>query len=261
MNDFTNEIFDWLKEIDEEEAAKIIEECTVDNFYVKTFLELGGEGVWGLYDIKIETPGKYYKRLSELSSETEAIENAIKGIANRDDIIIGKIEWVPKIGGSKSQKDKERHDKIIKHIDTEYVKGQLKIMNESISKAPHLAIGLAKELIETCCKSILAENQMPINKNWDLAKLVKETNKHLRLIPEGIREPERAQDAIMKILGGFSVVVQGITELRNCYGTGHGHAPNFKALDEQYARIAVAASSELAIFYLNNRKIIKINQS
>jgi len=46
--------------------------------------------------------------------------------------------------------------------------------------------------------------------------------------------------------------------LRNCYGSGHGHAPNFKMLNDLYVKLAVNAASELAIFYLTLNDIKEV---
>lgn len=58
-------------------------------------------------------------------------------------------------------------------------------------------------------------------------------------------------------MSGFSNIVHGITELRNSYGTGHGHLPEFKTLNVIYIKLAVSASSELAIFYLSLEQLKK----
>lgn len=74
-------------------------------------------------------------------------------------------------------------------------------------------------------------------------------------MPFQVENIDLAKSSIAKILGGFSNIVHGITELRNSYGTGHGHSPEFKTLDGIYIKLAVSSSSELAIFYLNLRQV------
>ena len=123
-------------------------------------------------------------------------------------------------------------------------------MNNSIDSNPHVSLGISKELIETCCKHILNKGGIEFNRDWDIAKLVKETNKQIDLVPFEVENIELAKTSVAKILSGFSNIVHGITELRNSYGTGHGHSPEFKSLDTMYIKLAVSASSELAIFYL-----------
>jgi hypothetical protein len=99
-----------------------------------------------------------------------------------------------------------------------------------------------------------------IDSNWDIGKVVKENNKVLDFIPDRIKNREVAERAVLKILGGASSVIQGIAELRNNFGSGHGHEPKFEGLEKVYAKLAADASAELVLFYLkihqaeNNKK-------
>jgi hypothetical protein len=48
----------------------------------------------------------------------------------------------------------------------------------------------------------------------------------------------------------LTTVVQGIGELRNQYGSGHGKKASFKGLTARHAKLSVGAASTLAIFLL-----------
>ncbi len=140
-------------------------------------------------------------------------------------------------------------------LNAEYVTQQINLMESSIENAPHIAIGIAKELIETCCKSIFVQRAVPCDVNWDLPKLMKETTKLLKLTPADIPNETRAASSIKQILGSLSSVVQGIGELRNEYGSGHGKDGKFKGLQPRHAKLAVGASSTLAIYLLETNEI------
>lgn len=133
-------------------------------------------------------------------------------------------------------------------LNAEYVSKQITLMESSIESAPHVSIGLAKELVETCCKSILVERNEEFDRNWDLPKLMKETAKLLRLVPMDIPNEVRASDSIRKILGSLSSVVHGISEVRNEYGSGHGKDRGFKGLLPRHAKLVVGAASTLAVY-------------
>lgn len=51
---------------------------------------------------------------------------------------------------------------------------------------PYGAIGGAKELIETACKTILDNQSIPYEKEWDVLQLMKETIKALKLVPNDV---------------------------------------------------------------------------
>ena len=57
-------------------------------------------------------------------------------------------------------------------------------MESSVESDPALAIGTAKELVETCCKTILSDLRIEADKDWTLSKLVKETE-----LPPIVRTP------------------------------------------------------------------------
>ncbi len=142
-------------------------------------------------------------------------------------------------------------------LNAEYVTQQINLMEVSIEKAPHVSIGIAKELIETCCKSIFDERKESYDKNWDLPRLMKETTKLLKLTPDDIPNEVKAATSIKQILGSLSSVVQGISEIRNEYGSGHGKDGKFIGLQPRHAKLAVGAASTLAIYLLETHEIKK----
>lgn len=166
-------------------------------------------------------------------------------------IFVGRI----KITGKESLA--KRTENLRKILNAEYVTQQINLMETSIENSPHIAIGLAKELIETCCKSIFEEREIKCEKSWDLPKLMKETTKLLKLTPDDISDEVKAAKSIKQILGSLSSVVQGIGEIRNEYGSGHGKNGKFKGLQPRHAKLAVGAASTLAIYLLETHKLKK----
>ena len=148
-------------------------------------------------------------------------------------------------------------NEIKKILNAEYVSQQINLMESSIEVAPHISIGLAKELIETSCKSIFDETNVKCYKDWDLGKLMKETAKLLKLTPSDIPNETKAASSIKQILGSLSSVVQGIAEVRNEYGSGHGKDGKFKGLQPRHAKLAVGAASTLAIYLLETHELKK----
>ena len=139
---------------------------------------------------------------------------------------------------------------IKKYLNTAYVNGKINTMNDAINKDSDLAIGTAKELLETTCKSILKAKGAAIDKDWTLPQLLKATTSLLDFTPKQASDPDKAEKAIKQILGGISSIVHGVAELRNGYGTGHGKDADFKGLETKYAKLFVGVVSEIAILYL-----------
>jgi hypothetical protein len=123
-----------------------------------------------------------------------------------------------------------------------------------VDSDPALAIGTAKELIETCCRTILAERGKSIAGTPDLPQLTKETLRELKLVPEGVPEQAKGREVIKRILSNLSTVVQGISEIRNLYGTGHGKHGKTQPIKPRHAKLAIGAAATLATFLFETHK-------
>jgi hypothetical protein len=135
-------------------------------------------------------------------------------------------------------------------VDAPYLWTQIERMQSAVEADPALAIGTAKEIIETTCKSILRERGVAADSKWDVLELVKHTRKRLRLTPEDIPDTAKAAKSIRTVLNSLASVVHGIAELRSPYGTGHGPDGNARGLTPRHARLVAGAAASLAAFLL-----------
>jgi hypothetical protein len=138
--------------------------------------------------------------------------------------------------------------RVAEALDAEHLRQQIRRMEGSIESDPSLAIGTAKELIETVCKGILAARGVPLDSGWDVPQLVKATSKTLGLLPDEMPQASKGIDYIRRVLQALPSVAGGIAELRNHYGTGHGREPTSKGLQPRHARLAVGAAATLVTF-------------
>lgn len=142
-------------------------------------------------------------------------------------------------------------------FDSRHMNEQIRRMETAVNDDPSLAIGTAKELIETCCKTILAERNVDIPKNPDIAKLTKTTLKELNLVPDGISDETRGADTIKRLLSNLGAIGNGLAELRGMYGTGHGKHGNTSGLKPRHAKLAVGAASTLCVFLFETHEDTK----
>ena len=141
--------------------------------------------------------------------------------------------------------------------DFNYLLRQLDRIEDSIDKDPWLAIGTAKELVETVCKTILGEVGKEVDTSWDIMRLCKEARKELKLTPDDIPNANRAAETVKTLLKNLATIVQGLAELRNPYGTGHGHDGKARGLKPRHARLAAGAASTLALFFFETHRDMK----
>jgi hypothetical protein len=138
--------------------------------------------------------------------------------------------------------------------ETDYVLQQITRMEAAVDNDPGLAIGTAKELIETICKTILSERGVELGPSPELPKLVKLTAKELKLTPDHISSETKASESIRRLLSNLATITNGVAELRNNYGTGHGKEARSKGLSPRHARLAVGAASTLAVFLVETHQ-------
>lgn len=137
---------------------------------------------------------------------------------------------------------------LVQVFNSEYIQKQVEQMQNSIELNPTDAIGKAKELVESCCKTILDKKGIPINSNWDVPRLIKETCSVLNLLPNNVDNSVQGAETIRRILGNLASLPHGLAELRNPYGTGHGRSSSFVALTPKHARLAVGAATSVCWF-------------
>ena len=133
-------------------------------------------------------------------------------------------------------------------FDADYILGQIARMEAAVEDDPGLAIGTAKELVETTCKSILELRGKPVSGHPDLPKLVRMVAEELDLLPADVSPTAREPETIKRILGSLAIVASGVAELRNAYGTGHGRSPGARGLRARHAMLAVGAATTIAVF-------------
>lgn len=133
-------------------------------------------------------------------------------------------------------------------FSSEYINKQMSIMLENQSTNPTEAIGKAKELIESCCETILERNGITPNKDWKLNQLVDETMKLLEITPKHIPDTAKEATAIKAILGSLRGIATNIAIIRNAYGSGHGKSASYKELQERHAKLAIGSSVTLVNF-------------
>ena len=135
-----------------------------------------------------------------------------------------------------------------KVLNANHLSAQIRRSEASVETDPSLAIGTAKELIETCCKTILAERGKPVSGAPDVATLTKETLKELKLVPEGIPDAARGADVIRRLLRNLGSIGNGLAELRGLYGTGHGKHGSASGLGTRHAKLDLGAAATLTVF-------------
>lgn len=145
-------------------------------------------------------------------------------------------------------------------LSSNWMQVEIRRIQDSIERDPALAIGTAKDLIESCCKTILQqipEADQP-EKSDDLANLSKKLCKALALVPEGIPNEAKGAETIKRTLSNLAAITKGVAELRSLYGSGHGRDGQHVGLEPRHAMLAASCAIAFVNFvtetFLKRRK-------
>jgi AbiJ N-terminal domain 3/Abortive infection C-terminus len=162
--------------------------------------------------------------------------------------IAGRPVFTPRRAGSPQLPALNAAKGMAERIDAAYVHRQVGRIEHALEKDPEHAIGAAKELVETLSKTILTDQGQPLPEDSDFPKLVKAALKQLKLVADDIPDHAKAADTIRRLLMNLATIADGLAQLRNAYGTGHGKLARSRGLGARHARLAVGAATTLAVF-------------
>lgn len=138
---------------------------------------------------------------------------------------------------------------------------QIATLEGAIVDTPALAFDLAKSLVESVCKTILADRGQEIDHTLDMPKLFRETLRYLQILPDSHAGDAPIADSLKKTMGGLQSIVAGLCELRNREGlASHGRDGYSRSLESVQAQFA-ARSADALIHYLLNAHRNYPNQS
>lgn len=131
----------------------------------------------------------------------------------------------------------------------EAIEQQIHAIENALSSVPDFAFDLSKTLVESVCKTVLADVGQPADPTWDAPKLLKETTNRLALLPRNHPDPAKARDSVEKTIRGLLQTMQGLCELRNGYGmASHGRDGFSARLDLRQATLAAQAADTIVSF-------------
>lgn len=131
----------------------------------------------------------------------------------------------------------------------EAIEQQIHAIENALESVPDFAFDLSKTLVESVCKTVLADIGQPADPNWDAPRLLRETTNRLDLLPRNHPDPAKARDSVEKTIRGLLQTIQGLCELRNGYGmASHGRDGFSARLDLRQATLAAQAADTIVSF-------------
>lgn len=147
------------------------------------------------------------------------------------------------------------------YFSSEYISKQFDAMKDALATNPTEAIGKAKELLESCCKTILDRCGAYWSETWKLSKLADSTLECLKLKPVNAASDSAMERNIKALLGNLRAIVESLSEMRNAYGSGHGKSASFIGLESRHANLAVNSCIAFVAFVWESYESQKVNEN
>ena len=127
---------------------------------------------------------------------------------------------------------------------SERIGKMIDVLEQSVDQCPGMVFDAGRALIESVCKTILAERQVEVDDKWELARLLKVTLSSLPLVPEPFSED--IADLLRRLGGGLQTATQALGELRNKEGfISHGRSAFWPELDRMHALVAARTAETI----------------
>jgi hypothetical protein len=175
---------------------------------------------------------------AERSPEAEASLVKLEGMLRKDGIAVDSVTHQTAPHGVRLQEEA-----LAALEDASAIREHLRRLDDNIDSDPRLAVSVAKDLVESTAKLVLRHRDVPYNdRKDDLPALVFRAQEALGLSAAKVdgENPEATQ--LKTILGALAALTQGVTELRNRVGVGHGRESVPTWVRPRHARLAAGAA-------------------
>jgi len=123
------------------------------------------------------------------------------------------------------------------------IQDHLQRLNRNVDIDPRLAVSVAKDLVESTAKLVLKQVGVEFTASDDLPRLAYKAQDALGLHASRGDSSAPEGKTLKQILGGLSSLIQGVTELRNGVGVGHGRESVPEWVKPRHARLAAGAAT------------------
>jgi hypothetical protein len=130
-----------------------------------------------------------------------------------------------------------------------HIEEQVRSIEQAVVDKPALAFDLARTLVESVCRTILAERKIAYSEEDDLPRLFKAVSTNLPFLPPTASGEVELRKSLAQTLNGLSTAIQGICELRNrCGFASHGSGQPRPAMESVQALMAAQAADTIVGF-------------
>lgn len=141
---------------------------------------------------------------------------------------------------------------IEKHTEWSRLNKLIETIESSEDTNPELCVDCSKAVMESVCKTILADRGITVDDTITVPRLTKDTFKEL--MTEHLTD-DTNKGSLAKVNGGFGQMMTGVAELRNNNGfASHGQDLRNQRLPSLIAKLVARMTDSLCGFYIQVHK-------
>lgn len=125
---------------------------------------------------------------------------------------------------------------------------EIEAIEANVETNPHICLGLARGLLESCCKTIQAERGEAINSNEGLPARAKREIDRIQLGFDGHPDAPAIEMHLTALATGLNDAVAALSRLSNIQGLRHGGAANWANATKRHAALLASAADALSAF-------------
>lgn len=142
----------------------------------------------------------------------------------------------------------------------DHITEQVEALEKAIIDNPGLVFDLARNLLESTCKTIIKHRDGTYDNSDGLPSLFRAASQMVPFLPPEVSEDASARESLVRTLNGMQTALHGICELRNAFGfTSHGSDGEKSPLGSVQAMLA-AQSADAIIGFLYSAHIQTLSQ-
>lgn len=244
MKELRQQIINWLREGNENEAAKTMSLCDIEVLHYDTAFSLSGGPDCEVVDLAVKAPRNVLQKIgTDLKPVSDQIENAIRECLGPKSHL-RSMTWAAQLRTNLNPSDNEIKQ-VLEKVDSDHIKEAWQKSIERRITDPEGAITAARTLLESVCKHILDEIAVTYDDKTDLPKLYSMVANELNLGPN-----QHTEKVFKQILGGCQSVVEGLGSLRNKLSDAHGKGKAGIRPAPRHAELAVNLAGTMATFLI-----------
>jgi hypothetical protein len=132
-----------------------------------------------------------------------------------------------------------------------HIEEQVKGIERAVIENPGLAFDLAKTVVGSACRTILADRKIAFVPDDDLPRLYKAVTTNLPILPLAASGEAEARRSLVQTLNGLHTALQGVCELRNAYGFASHGADRPRPLMESVQALLAAQAADAIVGFLH----------